>query len=114
MARLVATLGKYVFTVGSDDTIFVHLYIACSAELHLSRGRSVTVVLTGGGPWEGGATIRIAGPIPNGVRFSLRRPLGATDFQVRRCVLICHSRSLISVCMSGLCQRRTSRLSIRR
>lgn len=79
-----ATIGKYVFTVDSDDTIFVHLYISCSAEIQLSGGRTVAVVMESNGPWEGGATIRVVGSVSNGVRFSLRRPLGATDFKVRR------------------------------
>lgn len=81
-----ATIGKYVFTVDSDDTIFVHLYISCSAEIQLSGGRTVAVAMESNGPWEGGATIRVIGPVPKGVRFSFRRPLGATDFQVRRVV----------------------------
>ncbi|KAJ3557482.1 hypothetical protein NM688_g1450 [Phlebia brevispora] len=81
VARLVATVGKYIFTVGADDTIFVHLYISCSAEIPLSGGKSVTVVLDAKGPWEGGATIRVSGDVEH-AKFSFRKPLGAVDFKV--------------------------------
>ena len=81
-ARLLATVGKYVFTIGADDTVFVHMYISCSAKLVLSNSDTVTVTMTTNGPWEGGAQIRIEGPETHRVKFSFRKPRGATNFAV--------------------------------
>ncbi|PSS30855.1 hypothetical protein PHLCEN_2v2582 [Hermanssonia centrifuga] len=82
VARLIATLGKYVFTVGADDTIYVHLYISCTAELTISGGKRITIVQQCNEPWNGGAKISINGPDAHRMKFSLRKPLGAEDFKV--------------------------------
>lgn len=51
IARLLASLGKYVYTV-KDETIYTHLYIGGTAEFELS-GMAVTLEQRSNYAWEG-------------------------------------------------------------
>lgn len=80
---MIGSIGKYIYTLGEDDTVFVHLYIASRVQLTLSDGSAVEVVQEGNGPWEGGAKIWVRGPGGLRVKLSLRKPVGAKGFEVR-------------------------------
>lgn len=86
VARLLQSLGKYIYTVTDDDTIHVHMYIPSTFETTLKTGRRIRITQTGGGPWQGGANFNIEGNGQKDARLDLRIPEGATAFQVRSAV----------------------------
>ncbi|EIN07779.1 DUF1680-domain-containing protein [Punctularia strigosozonata HHB-11173 SS5] len=83
VARLVNSLGKYIYTLGADDTVHVHLYISSFTDLVID-GTSVRVRQEASSPWatNASATFVVESAGDKTVRFSLRKPLGADDFKI--------------------------------
>jgi hypothetical protein len=83
VARLMNSLGKYIYTVGSDDTIHVHLFISSFTDLVIG-GANVRVRQEASSPWATGAsaTLVVESEGSQVLRFSMRKPLGAEQFQV--------------------------------
>jgi DUF1680 family protein len=73
IARLLSSLGSYVFTSGEDDSLFMHLYI--SGEFtHFADGKKVLVKTETRYPWEGRVTITISADDPVEFKFAFRIP----------------------------------------
>ena len=58
LARLIASIGKYIYSVRDDREIDVHLYIGNEARLELGDG-NVHITLETGFPWEGDVRITV-------------------------------------------------------
>lgn len=82
VARLLGSLGQFIYSVTADDTIHVHLYIPSTFETVLSTGRRVRVTQLGGGPFQGGANLVLEGDGRHDAKVDLRIPEGAEDFEV--------------------------------
>lgn len=83
VARLLSSLGAYVFTAG-EDTLYTHLYIGSDAELELSGGRTA-VKLESGLPWKGQARLSVTRTSGNGLfTLALRVPAWSPEcrFQI--------------------------------
>jgi uncharacterized protein len=72
VARLVASVGGYVFGVAKDE-IAVHLYGGASAELPVAGGK-VRITETSNYPWDGAIRIAVAPDQPRDFTVSLRVP----------------------------------------
>jgi len=83
-ARLIASMGKYIYTVDEENAVYAHLYLSSTASLTLQNGRVVTVTQESYGPWKGGAYFTVKdesghfGPLS----LCLRIPPGSKDFSV--------------------------------
>ncbi|KAH8923655.1 glycoside hydrolase family 127 protein [Atractiella rhizophila] len=96
VARLLTSLGKYIYSVGplpsnSDDfvevgeeLIFVHLYVASTAEVELSGGDVTIVQEDCDWPWSGKVVFRIEATqhLRKKVRLALRIPEWADRFDL--------------------------------
>ncbi|OCB89092.1 hypothetical protein A7U60_g3776 [Sanghuangporus baumii] len=83
VARLLSSVGRYIYSIGSDDMIFVHLYVSSVARVTLSTGETIRISQESKGPWEGGSAFAIDGSTNLGsVKLCLRIPDGCTDFKV--------------------------------
>jgi len=72
IARLLASLGKYVYSQGKD-TAWVHLYIAGSVQLHLD-GLQVGLRQETDYPWDGGVVVHVDPQEPAEFTLALRIP----------------------------------------
>ncbi|EMD32229.1 hypothetical protein CERSUDRAFT_88153 [Gelatoporia subvermispora B] len=82
VSRLIGSLGKYIYTIGSDGAVHVNLYISSTFDIKQSNGQHTRMILESNGPWKGGAKVTLAGEAGSEVRVRLRRPLGAESFRV--------------------------------
>ncbi|OBZ78372.1 Non-reducing end beta-L-arabinofuranosidase [Grifola frondosa] len=82
VARLFGSLGKYIYTLDANDTVYVNLYISSEVDLALSDGKRVRIVQKSNGPWRGGSQLTLEGEGKRQVKLRLRKPLGAKSFQV--------------------------------
>ncbi|MFV0401987.1 MAG: glycoside hydrolase family 127 protein [Oscillospiraceae bacterium] len=57
VARLLASLGKYIYTQ-DDDTVYTHLYVGGEADFQLKDG-AVTVAAETNYPWDGKVTFTV-------------------------------------------------------
>jgi DUF1680 family protein len=73
IARLLSSLGTYVFTSGEDGSLFMHLYIGGEFS-HSIGGKEVMVKTETSYPWEGRITITIAAGEPAEFKFAFRIP----------------------------------------
>ncbi|KAH8110062.1 DUF1680-domain-containing protein [Phellopilus nigrolimitatus] len=82
-ARLIGSVGNYVFSIRDDDMIFVHLYISSTTQLVLASGNKVIVRQKSNAPWHGGATFTIESydDVEN-VSLCFRIPRGCEGFNV--------------------------------
>ncbi|HAF98421.1 glycoside hydrolase family 127 protein [Paenibacillus lactis] len=72
VARLLTSLGEYVYT-SNEDTLFAHLYIGGEAAVSL-RGNAVKVKQTSELPWSGNVTFTIESPQTAEWTLALRIP----------------------------------------
>ncbi|NLG90073.1 MAG: glycoside hydrolase family 127 protein [Clostridiaceae bacterium] len=72
LARLIASLGLYIFTKNSD-TLFIHQYAACEAELEVA-GSKIKVVQESAYPWNGEIKIGIVSDVQKEFNIALRIP----------------------------------------
>ncbi|MFZ6029941.1 MAG: glycoside hydrolase family 127 protein [Chloroflexota bacterium] len=69
LARLLASLGEYVYTQG-DDEVAVHLYVQGSAQVTFAAGGPVTIQQETRYPWDG--LVQIGFEMERATRFGLR------------------------------------------
>jgi uncharacterized protein len=81
VARLIASLGEYVYSVG-DNHVAVHLFVAGTADLQLG-GRRVSVRQTHDYPWDGRIRIDVDPERPAAFGLWLRLPGWCRDAQLR-------------------------------
>ncbi|HEY8500336.1 MAG TPA: beta-L-arabinofuranosidase domain-containing protein [Clostridia bacterium] len=72
LARLIGSLGLYIFTKNSD-TLFIHQYAACKAELEVA-GSKIKVVQESAYPWNGEIKIEIVSDVQKEFNIALRIP----------------------------------------
>jgi DUF1680 family protein len=77
IARLLAQLPGYFYSVNDDDDLFVHLYATGRAEVDLVSGNRVVVTQQTNYPWDGKVEIKVKNPPAECVRLRLRRPAWA-------------------------------------
>ena len=84
IARLIGSVGQYAYAVGTDDTIYVHLYISSTATITLSNGSGVKLTQEASAPWRGGSTLTLESISGTPVQHSicLRKPPGIDKFIV--------------------------------
>jgi hypothetical protein len=80
VARLLASLGEYVYTQ-TADTLYTHLYIGGTAEVRLA-GSNVTVTQESGLPWSGQVAIRLETKSPAVFTLALRIPDWTDGFRL--------------------------------
>jgi DUF1680 family protein len=73
IARLLASLGGYVYSQGEDGEVAVHLYVQGSAELSVA-GQPVTISQETRYPWDGAVTLRMEMAQPAAFGLRLRLP----------------------------------------
>ncbi|TFK48908.1 DUF1680-domain-containing protein [Heliocybe sulcata] len=83
-SRLLGSLGKYIYTLTSSDTIYVHLYISSVMELKVSSGRSVKI-RQDSDQWKGGSTFTLTGDARDlkRLKLGLRRPAGVHKWEIK-------------------------------
>jgi len=81
LARLLASLGAYVYAVGPDD-VAVHLYVQSSARLTV-KGQTVTLRQHTDYPWDGTVAIDVAVEQPTTFGLRLRVPDWCRDVTLR-------------------------------
>jgi DUF1680 family protein len=81
VARLFASLGKYAFTLGSDDELYIHLYLG-GTFTHRIKGQTVEVTVKTNYPWEENASISINTPAPVSFSLGLRIPEWAKEYEI--------------------------------
>jgi DUF1680 family protein len=72
VARLVASVGGYVFGLGPDE-VAVHLYGGATADLDVAGGR-VRIAETSSYPWDGAIRVAVDPDAPRAFTLSLRIP----------------------------------------
>jgi DUF1680 family protein len=72
LARLVASLGQYVYSEGADEAV-VHLFVQGGARLAVG-GRQVTIRQETDYPWDGRVRVTVEPDRPARFRLKLRRP----------------------------------------
>lgn len=77
VARLLASLGEYVYTTASD-ILYTHLYIGGAADVELD-GKQVRIVQESALPWAGNVSLRIESGEPASFTLALRIPAWATE-----------------------------------
>lgn len=78
IARLVASLGSYIYQVADDD-IAVHLFAESEARVELANGARFTLRQETDYPWSGDISIAIDPDVPARFAVSLRVPAWARD-----------------------------------
>lgn len=73
VARLLSSLGEYIYTVGGGNTLFAHLYIGGEAEVELGGVRTL-VRMTSGLPWDGRICLELEPASPASFGLALRLP----------------------------------------
>lgn len=77
--RLLASLPGYVYSV-SDDTVWVHLYVAGEAKFRLPDGREVHLIQRTRYPWDGHITVEVLSEGPFTLRLRIPSWCGGQDF----------------------------------
>lgn len=75
ISRLLASLGRYVYTVHDDGTILVDQFIAGTADF----GDGTQITQTTNYPWEGSVNIHVTKPEDESLRVGVRIPGWAFD-----------------------------------
>ncbi|MBA7467125.1 Non-reducing end beta-L-arabinofuranosidase [subsurface metagenome] len=81
IARLIASLGKYVYSQSETDAI-VHLYVGGSASLHVA-GQTVGLRMDTRYPWDGKVIIAVEPGTPASFGLKLRIPAWCREFSLR-------------------------------
>lgn len=72
VARILASLNQYIYAT-SDDTLYVHLYAASTAQLTLG-GTDVKMIQNTDYPWDGRVSFRLGLTGPSRFKLALRIP----------------------------------------
>lgn len=72
LARLTESIGGYLYTK-SEDTIFLHIYTDCEAEIELN-GQIVKVIQTTNFPWDDMVKLSIFSKVPVNGKIAFRIP----------------------------------------
>ncbi|MDR1949202.1 MAG: glycoside hydrolase family 127 protein [Spirochaetaceae bacterium] len=81
LARILASLGSYVHSVGAD-TLYTHLYLGSEARLS-PAGKEVSIKVETGYPWDGRITIGFALEGRSLFRYGFRIPGWCHSFTVK-------------------------------
>ncbi|MBA7639501.1 Non-reducing end beta-L-arabinofuranosidase [subsurface metagenome] len=81
IARLIASLGKYVYSQSETDAI-VHLYVGGSASLHVA-GQTVGLRMDTRYPWDGKVIITVEPETPASFGLKLRIPAWCRQFHLK-------------------------------
>jgi DUF1680 family protein len=73
LARLLASLGSYAYTLGEDGALFMHLYLGGRFS-HTVDKRRVDIQVSTHYPWEGDVSITITPETPLSFTYALRIP----------------------------------------
>ncbi|SDK54135.1 glycoside hydrolase family 127 protein [Natronorubrum texcoconense] len=83
VARLLASLGEYLYAVGSEEAqLYVNQYVGSSATVEVA-GSAVDITQTAELPWGGDVSLEIDVAVPTEFGISLRVPSWCTDAAVR-------------------------------
>ncbi|KZT24831.1 glycoside hydrolase family 127 protein [Neolentinus lepideus HHB14362 ss-1] len=83
VSRLLVSLGKYIYTFTSSNTIYVHLYISSVVEITVAYGRLVKITQNSD-LLKGGSTFTLTGDARDlkRIKLGLRRPAGVHAWEV--------------------------------
>jgi DUF1680 family protein len=81
VARLFASLGKYAFTLGADDELYIHLYLG-GTFTHTVKGQTIEVTVKTNYPWEENVSISITASTPVSFGLGLRIPGWAKEYEI--------------------------------
>ncbi|MDR2103112.1 MAG: glycoside hydrolase family 127 protein [Treponema sp.] len=73
LARLLASLGSYAYTLGDGGELFMHLYLGGRFS-HTVNKQPVDILVDTNYPWEGGVTITVNPQSPVPFAYTLRIP----------------------------------------
>jgi DUF1680 family protein len=73
IARLLSSLGSYVFTSGEDGSLFMHLYVG-GEFTHIIDGKAIIVKTETNYPWDGQVKITVGLKEPVNFKFAFRVP----------------------------------------
>jgi DUF1680 family protein len=82
VARLFASLGKYAFTPGPHDELYIHLYLGGSFT-HNVKGQTVEVVVKTDYPWREHVSIGINTSAPVSFCLGLRIPGWVREYEIK-------------------------------
>jgi DUF1680 family protein len=82
LARLLASLGSYAFTTGSDGALFTHLYLG-GHFYHQVHDCKIDVFTDTNYPWDGDIRITISPDTPVVFTYALRIPGWCSSYQVK-------------------------------
>ena len=81
ISRLLASLGKYVFTAGPEDELYMHLYIGGTFS-HEVKGNKVELSIKSSYPWEEDVSITFKSSTPIYFTLKLHIPGWAAEYEI--------------------------------
>lgn len=72
VARLIASLGQYIYTA-NEDTVYVHLYIGSRIDIEVD-GERFSILQHSALPWQGGVRFTLSAASQKRFRLALRLP----------------------------------------
>lgn len=82
ISRLIASIGKYIYTIKDDDTIYVHLYIGNTTDFKI-KGQNLVLSQSCNYPWDGNIKITVSTSVSINITLAMRIPGWCENAEVK-------------------------------